>query len=168
MGPLARPGHAVSGAGRSGEVEQVGTLGLIEPQGPGHGFEDLFRDAVDVTLLQPRVPVGADTGEHGDLLAAQANDPTAATASGESDLLGGELGSAADEEVTDVGEHPELPFHDRPDHRLHRGRLNHRDCGIRMIPGPLRGSPARLAASKGQQESVINMMGPSAGRHRDP
>lgn len=52
----------------------MGSLGVVELQGPGEGVEDLFGDPGEVSPLEPDVVVGADTGEEGDLLAAQSGD----------------------------------------------------------------------------------------------
>jgi hypothetical protein len=75
---------------------------LAELQGAGDRVEDVVGDAADVALLQVDVPVGADTGEHGDFFAAQ---PGYAPPAGvrEPDPLGGELGAAGGEEVPDLG-----------------------------------------------------------------
>jgi hypothetical protein len=47
-------------------------------QGAGDCVEEVAVIAADVALLQPDVPVGADTGDHGDLLAAQPGHAAAA------------------------------------------------------------------------------------------
>jgi hypothetical protein len=51
-----------------------GSLGLVEPEGPGECVEDLFGDPCEVSTFEPDVVVGADSGEQGDLLAAQSGD----------------------------------------------------------------------------------------------
>ena len=99
---LVLPARGADGSGGSGEVEQVGPLGLVELQGAGHGVEDVVRDAADVALLQADVPVGADPGQHGDLLAAQPGHPPLAAAGGQPDLLGGELGPTGGQELANL------------------------------------------------------------------
>lgn len=48
-----------------------------QPQGAGDGVEDVLGDAADVAPFQADVPVGADSGQHGDLLPAQPGDAAA-------------------------------------------------------------------------------------------
>src|SRR6201989_2963055 len=69
---LLRPAGALAaGAGRLGELEQVGGGVLVELQRPGDGQQHLVRRVPVAALLQADVVVGADPGEEGDLLAAQ-------------------------------------------------------------------------------------------------
>jgi hypothetical protein len=77
-------------------------LGVVELQGAGHGVEDIVGHAADVALLQAVVPVGADPGQHGDLLAAQPGHPPA-PGGRQPDLGGGELGAAGGQEVANLG-----------------------------------------------------------------
>ena len=56
-----------------------------------------------VAALEPGVVLGRDPGENGDLLAAQARDPTAAAAGQQTGPLGCDPGAATGEEVADVG-----------------------------------------------------------------
>ena len=53
---------------------QVGGSGRVELQGAGQGVEDLIGRMLVASLLQPQVVVGADAGQHRELLAAQAGD----------------------------------------------------------------------------------------------
>src|SRR5580704_5527366 len=65
---------------RLGELEQVGGGVLLELQRPGDGQQHLVRRVPVAALLQADVVVGADPGEEGDLLAAQARDTAVALA----------------------------------------------------------------------------------------
>src|SRR4051812_16873013 len=89
-GLLSAAWRAARGPGRTGEVEQVGVLGLVELQRAGDRVQDVLGHAADVALLEPRVPVRADASEHSDLFASQARDAAAAAACGQTDLLGSE------------------------------------------------------------------------------
>lgn len=68
------------GAGRLGELEQVGGGVLVELKRPGDGQQHLVGGVPVAALLQADVIVGADPGEEGDLLTAQARDPAVALA----------------------------------------------------------------------------------------
>ena len=65
-------------AGGAGEVEEVGALGVVEAQRVGESFEDLVRGAGGVAALQALVVLDADTGQGGDLFAAQPGDASLA------------------------------------------------------------------------------------------
>ena len=52
----------------------MGVLGVVELQRPGDRVEDAVGGAAQAALLQPRVVVGGQAGELGDLLAAQSGD----------------------------------------------------------------------------------------------
>src|SRR6201996_3173510 len=71
---------AGSGAGRLGELEQVGGGILVELQRPGDGQQHLVGRMPVAALLEADVVVGADPGEERDLLAPQARDPAVALA----------------------------------------------------------------------------------------
>jgi hypothetical protein len=60
---------AGSGVGGAGEVEEVGSFGLVELQCAGHGLEDGLGDAGEVSAFELGVVVGAHAGEQGDFLA---------------------------------------------------------------------------------------------------
>jgi len=66
---LAPVRPAVGGAGRFGQIDQVGALVLVEEQCPRDRFQHVLGDTADVALLQPRVPLGAHTGQDRDLFA---------------------------------------------------------------------------------------------------
>ena len=76
----SRPGTALPLGGAaarrrtSGAVdhaEQVGGAGVVESQRPGQGLDDLAGGVAVPALLQAQVVVGADAGEHRQLLAPQ-------------------------------------------------------------------------------------------------
>lgn len=63
---------------KSGEFEQIGALGRGQAHLKGDRLEDLA-GGIDVTpLFKPRVPGDTDTGQVGDLLAAQTGGAGAA------------------------------------------------------------------------------------------
>ena len=62
------PRGAVRRPTGTSEVEQVGAFGLVECSARATASRTIIGDTVDVALLQPGVPVGADSGQHGDLL----------------------------------------------------------------------------------------------------
>ena len=152
------PHGSGAGAGRAGEVEQVGVLGVVELQGTGDGLQHAVGRAAQIALLQPGVVVGADPGELGDLLAAQARHPAAGAVQRHAGLLGAELRPPAGEEV--------------PDLRLVVHALHDRDGG------PAEGGPARtritLPCRTGARAAcVVGMQvpayaAPSAGRPLAP
>jgi hypothetical protein len=65
--PTPRRGRA----GGAGEVEQVGALGVVEPQRVGEPFQDAVGGAGGVAALQALVVLDAHTGQGGDLVAPQ-------------------------------------------------------------------------------------------------
>ena len=64
----------------AGEVEQVGSFGVVELERPGECLEHAFGDAVDVSALEARVVGDADAGQDGDLLTAQSRNASRAVA----------------------------------------------------------------------------------------
>jgi hypothetical protein len=62
--------------GGGGEVAQVGTLGVVEPQGAGEGVEDVVGQDGLAALLDAAVVVGTEPGEHRELLLAQPRHPS--------------------------------------------------------------------------------------------
>jgi hypothetical protein len=84
-GPHVLGGRSAAGAtgwaGGAAEVEQVRPFGLVEAQRPGERVEDALGDAGEVPALELRVVLHADTGQVGDLAAAQTRHaPVAAVA----------------------------------------------------------------------------------------
>lgn len=57
-----------------GQAEQVIGCRLVEVQDPGQRLEDLDGGVAVAALLEPRVVVGADPGEHRDLFTPQPRD----------------------------------------------------------------------------------------------
>jgi hypothetical protein len=80
LGPHAlglRPPRRL-GERRSGQPFQMGVLGLVEAQRAGEGGEHGVRRVhTPTSLLEPGVVVGADPGEHGELLAPEAGHAAA-------------------------------------------------------------------------------------------
>ena len=70
---LGRAAPALRGdrAGGAGEVEQVGALGVVEPQRVGERLQDAVGGAGGVAAFEALVVLDADAGERGDLLAAE-------------------------------------------------------------------------------------------------
>ena len=80
-------------AGGAGEVEQVGALGVVEPQRVGERLEDDVGGAGGVAALQALVVLDADPGQRGDLLAPQPRHTTLAVGR-QAGLLGRDLGAS--------------------------------------------------------------------------
>jgi hypothetical protein len=70
---------ATAGPGCAGKVEQMFPLGLIELQRPGERIEHALGHAGEVPALELGVVLDADTGQVGDLAAAQARHASATT-----------------------------------------------------------------------------------------
>src|SRR5207247_1148092 len=66
--------------GGAGEVEEVGTFGIVELERPRQCLQHALGDPVHVSALQAGVIRSAHAGQHGDLLAAESGH--AATAEG--------------------------------------------------------------------------------------
>lgn len=75
------------GLGDLGQTVEVVALGGIQNQRTGHRVEHLGADVDRPPLLQPRVPGDADTGQLGDLLAAQSGGAST-DCRGYADVLG--------------------------------------------------------------------------------
>jgi hypothetical protein len=101
LAALARGGAARPGG--AGEVEQVGPFRLVQLQRAGDSAEDLVGDAGGVALLQPRVVVDRDAGEHRDFLPAQPGHASAPAIQRHPRLIGSDLGAAGGEELADLG-----------------------------------------------------------------
>ncbi len=78
-------------------------LGLVKLQGAGHGVEDFGGDAADMPFLQAHVPLGAHTGQDGDLFAPQAGHAPPPAARLQPGLLRGDLGAPGGQELADLG-----------------------------------------------------------------
>ncbi|CCB72564.1 protein of unknown function (plasmid) [Streptantibioticus cattleyicolor NRRL 8057 = DSM 46488] len=87
-GLLAGPAPLPPGPGGA-EPQQVRRRVLVEPQDAGDGFQDLHRRVAVAALFQTQVVVGADAGEHRDLLPAQPRHPAHAR-DGDTGLLRGD------------------------------------------------------------------------------
>jgi hypothetical protein len=98
LGTSTRPPGGGDAVGRAGEVEQVGALGVVEPQGAGERVENAGGRAGDLPALEPGVVLDTEPGDCRDLVAAQPGDASAATG-GEADLLGGDAGAAGHQEL---------------------------------------------------------------------
>ena len=85
-----------------GEVEQVGPFGVVELQGAGDGVQHRGGDARDRAAFEFGVVLHADSGEGGDLAAAQPGHSPGADV-GHPRLLWGDLGSPRDQELADLG-----------------------------------------------------------------
>ena len=126
------------------EQDQVGALGLAHAQRACERLEHLQRGAHVATLLEPRVPGGADAGELRDLLAAQARRAPA-PAAGEPDVLGLEARAAVAQEVARAprgGARPDARGAPSVTNRCARERQS------RVAVGAARLRPAVLASSR--------------------
>ena len=79
----------------------MGALGRRQPQRARDRLEHVERRAHVASLLEPRVPGGADAGELRDLLAAQAGR-AAASAVRQPDVLGLDAGAALAQEIGEL------------------------------------------------------------------
>ena len=87
---------------RLGEAMKVIALGGTEPQGARKRVDDLRRGVERLSLLQPRVIGGAHSGQHGDLLAAQAGH-TSLPGEVQPDVLRVETGTRGGQELAEAG-----------------------------------------------------------------
>ncbi|GAB4095013.1 hypothetical protein GCM10028787_04880 [Brachybacterium horti] len=117
--------------GPAGEHREVASLRGRHPQHPGDRVEHLVRDAGRAPLLEPRVPGGADPGELGDLLAAQAGGAPAAGA-GEPRLLRRHLLAAGAQERAELLAAGDGGFCIR-----HRASLDPTDPAIQVVVIPV-------------------------------
>jgi hypothetical protein len=101
-GPPAGSHYRASSVGGLGEVEQVGSFGLVELEGSSDRVEDGGGGAGEGTTFQFGVVLDAHAGECGDLAATQAGNATVAHIR-QDGLQRGEFGSPRDEELTDLG-----------------------------------------------------------------
>jgi hypothetical protein len=69
---------AGGGAGGAGQVGQVRLFGLVELQGPSESVQDAVGGAGEIAAFELGVVLDADTGQVGDLTAAQPRDPPVA------------------------------------------------------------------------------------------
>jgi hypothetical protein len=96
----ARPLRRPACAGRPRQADQVrGGVG-VQPQHPGDGLQHLQRRIAVPALLQAQVVVGADAGEHRDLLAPQPRHP-AQTAAAQPDVLRADQRPAGAQELAE-------------------------------------------------------------------
>ena len=114
--PLHRRPHDRLGAGRAGrprggrragQVEQMRSLDVAEPQRLGHGVEHALGGAADVAALQSGVVVEADSGQFGDLLPPQTGHPAVIAVAADAGGLGGHVGATGHQKILDflVGAH---------------------------------------------------------------
>ena len=71
-----RPGRGVL---RTGEVEEVGALCVVQLERAGKGLQDGFGDAAGVAAIEAGVVVDGDPGEQRDFLPAKSRDAPGAT-----------------------------------------------------------------------------------------
>ena len=126
--------RGVGRAGGAGEVEQVGALGVVEPQRVGERVEDGVGGAAGVAALQALVVLDAHPGQRGDLLAPQPGHPPLAVAR-QAGLLGRDLGPPGGQELRELA------------CRVHRGHCT---------PGrPVSGVPCQYPSDRASQISPI-------------
>lgn len=80
----------------------MGTFGLAEPQGLGDRVEHLFGDAAGIAPFELGVVVDADSGQHGDLFAAQPRDTPVAAVGDQPGLVRGDPGPPGGQELADL------------------------------------------------------------------
>jgi hypothetical protein len=97
----APPAPKSDRAGGAGEVEQVGALGVVEPQRVGERLEDAVGGTGGVAALQAFVVLDAHPGQGGDLLAPQPGHSPLAVAR-QADLLGRDLGPPRGQELREL------------------------------------------------------------------
>jgi hypothetical protein len=109
-GGTTPPRALVVGGAR--EVEEMHSLGIVQPQCAGDGFEDPLGGARQIAALHPVVVVDADPGERCHLLASQPRHPPPPVG-GQPHHLGRELRAARGQEIADLG--PCLHIHESRD-----------------------------------------------------
>src|SRR6266566_652065 len=102
MATVSPAAGAARGVGGAGEIEQVFALGLVEVQGPAERLKHALGDPGKVAALELRVVLDADSGQVGDLAAAQTGHAAVAAVVRQPGLLGGDLGPAGAEEGLDL------------------------------------------------------------------
>jgi hypothetical protein len=90
------------GAGHPHQVDQVGALDVVQPQGAGDAVEHLVGDAADVAAFEPGVVLDRDAGQLRYLVPAQSGHPAPASVAGQAGLLGGDLGAPGGQELADL------------------------------------------------------------------
>ena len=86
-----------------GQREQMGPLGLVEPERPRHGLEHALGGAGEAAALHPDVVVDRDAGEHRDLLAPQPLHPAIAAVRRQTRLLRRDPRPPGAQELADLG-----------------------------------------------------------------
>lgn len=112
--PVGR-GDLEGGRIEPGEHVQVPQFGAAELQHPAHRVQYLRGHRDVAALFQPLVPGGPDSGEHRDLLPAQARGAAAGPAVRQAGLGRGDPGASAHEELAEFG--PAVRF-GRCDHEI--------------------------------------------------
>jgi hypothetical protein len=84
------------------EVEEVGSLGLVELKRTGQRFQNALRNATRVAALEARVVVDADPGEERHFLSAEARNTPVITVRAQARLLRRDLGSPGGQELADL------------------------------------------------------------------
>ena len=109
---------------RAAQGEEVSGGVVVEPEGSGQALEHLLRRVVVAALFKTCVVGGADPGQHGELLAAQARHPASVTAR-DADVLGLESFAAGPEELGQLvrSVHGPDSIQGNPRVRRHRGGL---------------------------------------------
>ena len=78
------------GAGGADQIDEMCPLRLVQLQCASDAVDDALGDAGGVAALELRVVLAGDAGQEGDLVAAQARDPSTLSAiGGQTGLLGG-------------------------------------------------------------------------------
>ena len=99
VGAASRGSIVVRGAH---EIEQVGSLGVVELEGAADGVENIVRDPASVTAFEPRVVLDADPRHERHLLAPQAAHPAVTAECWQTRALGRDLGSAGGQELANL------------------------------------------------------------------
>jgi hypothetical protein len=101
--PLRRFGDVgASRRDRVGEIEEVITLDRVQPQRAGKGIKDFAGYVALPALLESAVVLGANAGEHGKLVAAQAGHSTSTGEGPDACLRGSDPVAASSEELAQL------------------------------------------------------------------
>ena len=99
-GAIGLGGAPAAAGGGTGEVVQMQPLVVVEVQRPGDRVDHRFRGVRGLALFEAGVVRGRYAGELGQLLTPQARHP-ARTVGRDPDVLGGQLGPAAAQELAE-------------------------------------------------------------------
>jgi hypothetical protein len=96
---MSTPGR---GGGSSGQIKEVGSLGVVEVKHFGHRAEDGVGHSGEVAAFQSGVVVDADSGQQRHFLTTQAGDAAFGPVGGNACLLGCDTRPTRRQEIADL------------------------------------------------------------------